>query len=160
MDECAEKAEVILGDGRLSLNSVKDGHFDLLVMDAFASDSVPVHLITLEALDLYISKISPEGVVLFNISNRYMDFSKVLTTLANTRGFDARINSHYFPESESFSSSYKENSTWFVIARTSEALEFLDNDSTTWETVPQNFKDTLWTDDYSNIIGVMKWLLW
>ena len=81
MDECAEKAEVILGDGRLSLNNVKDGHFDLLVMDAFASDSVPVHLITLEALDLYMSKISSEGVVLFNISNRYMDFSKVLTTL-------------------------------------------------------------------------------
>ena len=156
MAECAGNSEIILGDGRLSLHKVSNEQFDLLLMDAFASDSVPVHLITQEALDLYMAKLAPDGLVAFNISNNYMNFIPVLAKLAESRGFSIRVNKYRTPESLWFSS-YKFGSDWIVMSRTPEALQFLDG-KTGWQPVNAATNQRLWTDDYSNIIGVLKWL--
>jgi len=156
MAECAVNSEIVLGDGRLSLEKASDDRFDLLLMDAFASDSVPVHLITQEALDLYMQKLAPNGLVAFNISNNYMNFIPVLVKLAQSRELSIRVNQYRTTESRRFSS-YKFGSDWILMSRTPEALQFLD-DETGWKPVKAEMDQRLWTDDYSNIIGVLKWL--
>ena len=155
MPECAGNSEVVLGDGRLSLNKMSDEQFDLLLMDAFASDSVPVHLITQEALNLYMKKLTPDGLVAFNISNRYMNFIPVLAKLAESKGFSIRVNKYRTSDPEAYAS-YIFSSDWAVIARTPEALQFLD-DETGWEHIKAETKQRLWTDNFSNIVGILKW---
>ena len=80
--DCAPQAQVILGDARISLAREPDGTHDLIILDAFSSDAIPVHLLTREALDLYFRKLSPHGVLAFHISNRYFDLRPVLSRLA------------------------------------------------------------------------------
>lgn len=92
MKECQPDAEVVVGDARLTLEKEPDGAFDLLVIDAFSSDAVPVHLLTQEALELYVSKLKPEGVGVLHISNRYLDLEGVVhATLQNIDGVKAFI---------------------------------------------------------------------
>jgi hypothetical protein len=82
LDECAPDSQTVLGDARLSLAREPDSRFDLLVIDAFSSDSIPVHLITREAIDLYFRKLDNDGVLLIHISNRYVDLEPVLGNLS------------------------------------------------------------------------------
>lgn len=92
MKECQPNAEVVVGDARLTLEKEPDGVFDLLVIDAFSSDAVPIHLLTREALELYLSKLKPEGVGVLHISNRYLDLEGVVhATLAQIDGVKAFI---------------------------------------------------------------------
>ena len=76
------KVEVVLGDARLSLAKAPDHQYDLIVLDAFSSDAIPVHLITREALKLYLSKLADHGILAFHISNRYLNLKPVLGDLA------------------------------------------------------------------------------
>jgi spermidine synthase len=74
--------EIIVGDGRLSLQRSLSERFDILVVDAFSSDVIPVHLATFEALSLYAKRLSPHGTLLFHISNLHLDLEPVLTRVA------------------------------------------------------------------------------
>jgi predicted methyltransferase len=112
---CGGDTKVVLGDGRLSLEKITDGHFDLLIMDAFSSDSVPIHLITREALALYMRTLKANGVLVFNISNRNMDFSRVLGNLARDAGLVGRFQ-HYVSGNLDYRKTYKVDSIWVVIA--------------------------------------------
>ena len=85
LSECAPTASIVLGDARLTLAEATEPA-DLIVLDAFSSDVVPVHLLTREALDLYLGKLAPNGVLVFHISNRYLELSSVVATLAAERG--------------------------------------------------------------------------
>lgn len=90
MSECQPDADVVVGDARLTIAKEPDGSFDMLVVDAFSSDAVPIHLITKEALELYLSKLKPDGVGLLHISNRYLDLEGVLnSTFAEIDGVKA-----------------------------------------------------------------------
>src|SRR6185503_15055802 len=85
--DCPPTVDIVLGDARLSLAKAPDGEYDLIVLDAFTSDAIPAHLLTREALALYMRKLRPSGAVAFHISNRYVDLRPVLIALAN----DARV---------------------------------------------------------------------
>src|SRR5579862_6070071 len=91
LNDSAARIEVALGDARLSLQREAPQGFDLLTIDAFSSDSIPVHLLTIEALDLYLRHVKPEGLIAFHTSNRYLDLPPVIARLAQLRALEARI---------------------------------------------------------------------
>ena len=84
LENCQPKTDIVLGDARLTMARQDDGMFDLIIVDAFSSDAIPVHLMTAEALRLYISKVAEDGIVLLHISNRYLDLDSVLGATAPT----------------------------------------------------------------------------
>src|SRR6185295_19108624 len=83
--------EIVVGDARLSLQSVPDGTFGLLVLDAFSSDAVPVHLLTLEAMSLYVRKLAPSGVLVMHLSSCHLDLEPVMAAAVASLGLTARI---------------------------------------------------------------------
>lgn len=86
LEDARGEVEVVLGDGRLTLEDVPDGSYDLLVVDAFSSDFVPTHLLTVEALELYRRKVRPGGLVLLHISNRHADLPRVVKGYSEATG--------------------------------------------------------------------------
>jgi hypothetical protein len=142
--------DVALGDARLVLESEGSQQFDLLVMDAFSGDSVPVHLITQEAFRNYFRHVKPGGIVAVNISNTYLDFRPVMAAAAAAFGKVARVYS-FTPDDDDtrcFSCS------WVLIMdpATDAAHPELHDDSDILS--PQRgFR--IWTDDYSNLFGIL-----
>jgi hypothetical protein len=113
---------VILGDARLTLADVPDGRYDALVIDAFSSDSIPVHLLTREALALYRRKLTPDGVVLFHISNRYLDLAPVLAALADDSGMPGRHLIDFAPQ---LGSAARTSAEVVALGQSSRSLDFL-----------------------------------
>jgi hypothetical protein len=138
---------VIRGDARLRLNEAGPGQYGLVIMDAFSSDSVPAHLLTTEAMSLYFSKISPDGLLAFHISNRYLDLEPLLAGLSRHAGL-----SSYIRYDERTSADGRFPATWVVVARSDAALGAIVNDER-WRRLRG---DVVWTDDFSNIFGVLK----
>jgi len=145
---CQPQPDIVLGDARLTMAKEADDSFDLLVIDAFSSDAVPVHLMTAEAIKLYLDKIKPSGVVLLHISNRYLDLDAVLgatiKVLPGAHGF--------IVTDDSADGSYAQStSTVALFAKTAAALEpFRDLDEISEFEVSALRP---WTDDYSDILG-------
>ncbi len=145
--------DVVLGDGRQSISKVPDGTFDLIVLDAFSSDAIPVHLMTREALAIYMRKLAPGGIVMFHISNRYVDLEPVLANLTADAGLAALVED-YEPDDESGGHNWR--STWAAVARDSSDLGMLD-EADGWRALEPNPAVGLWTDDYSNIFRTLLW---
>ncbi len=147
--------KVDIGDGRQSLSRRPDGTFNLLLLDAFSSDAIPVHLLTREALSMYLRKLAPHGVVLFHISNRFVDLEPVLANLAADLGLAALVQ-NYDPTNEQESAVGACSSTWVVAARDAEDLGLLEVDDR-WSAPVPDARVGLWTDDYSNIFRTLIW---
>ncbi len=147
------KIDVVLGDARLTLTAAKPGQFDLLVLDAFSSDAIPMHLITREALQLYLSKLADDGVLALHISNRYLDLAPIWARLAEEEGVICREQYDSADEEED---SGKSASHWVLMARQAAALAALQDDPR-WKPIQIPRSTPLWTDDFSNILSVMKW---
>ena len=146
---------VVLGDARLTIADQPDGHFDLLVMDAFSSDAIPVHLITREALELYFRKLRPGGLVMFHVSNRYMDLSVVLQAISRDLGLAARERFDRAPaDSGAIANMRRISSHWAVVARDEADLEQFS--PRTWWPIMAREELRPWTDDFSNIISVLR----
>jgi hypothetical protein len=154
LEECAPHAKVVLGDARLSLARKEDGRHDLLILDAYSSDAIPIHLITREALALYLDKLDAGGVLAFHISNRYLDLAPVLGTLAEDAGLVALVQDDGFV-SESELRLGKLASRWVILARALDHLADLPADPR-WRPVPPGPPSTLWTDDFSSIFAVLR----
>ncbi|MBM4272978.1 MAG: hypothetical protein FJ134_00720 [Deltaproteobacteria bacterium] len=151
LEDCPAEVEVILGDGRLALQH-SDASYDLIILDAFSSDAIPVHLITREALRVYLSKLQDGGILACHITNRYLDLIPVFGSLARDAGL-AGIVRQDFPLIEN--SPRKSPSLWAVLARQPADLALLAADSR-WRPL-DNSANVLWTDDFSNILAVFKW---
>ena len=149
--DCAPQARVMLGDARISLARQPDGLHDVMIFDAFNSDAVPVHLLTREAFDLYLRKLSPRGVLAFHISNRYFDLRPVLSRLAR----DAQLVA-YFEFATAVSTAEqlqgKEGSVWVIMARKPGDIEALTHDKR-WIAADSNVQGAAWTDDYADVLG-------
>jgi hypothetical protein len=149
--DCPPKKDVVVGDARLSLAKAKD-FYDVLVLDAFSSDAIPTHLITLEAVQLYLSKTAPDGIVLFHISNRYLDLVPVLDRLAQRLGLTAFLNNDFDATPEEQKEG-KSSSRWIAMARARGPLEiFLDE---SWQVLDGRFAGDLWSDDFSDVSKVL-----
>jgi SAM-dependent methyltransferase len=150
---CGNSCDVQIGDGRLRLLQEPDGKFDLLMLDAFSSDSVPAHLLSREAVQLYVSKLKPEGILLFNVSNRYLRVNKLVEALLKDANLSAFTR---FDEAGVFRSEGKSNSSYVVAARHPEHLATIPEDAS-WLTAVFEPEFRLWTDDYSNLLSLIRW---
>jgi hypothetical protein len=149
--ECGADIPVILGDGRLSLAALPDGSEDLIIVDAFSSDAIPLHLLTREALRLYLGKLGTDGVVLLHISNRYLSLAPIVAELAADAGVTAK-RQLYVPSIVERAADAGE-SEWVALARRPAALDFLDG---RWQILPPSPGVPLWTDDFSNILTALR----
>jgi len=165
LNECGGDAKTILGDARRSLGEEPYRHFDLLVIDAFSSDSIPLHLITSEAILLYLDKLTEDGIVAIHISNKFMNLEPVLGNLVNDLKLAARIQL-FNPRDDGFAPDqatgqhenimqYRLPSRWVALGRAEDALGPIAQDSR-WKTLKQDPSIGVWTDDYSNIVQVMR----
>jgi hypothetical protein len=149
------KLRVELGDARLTLAREPDGHYGLLVLDAFSSDAIPVHLLTVEALDVYLAKLAPQGVLAFHITNNYFDLSPVLARLAQERGLVA-IEQQEETLTPAQYARVKRISHWVLLARDRQAFDFLGKDDR-WRALTPGPDAPLWTDDFSSLWSVLRW---
>ncbi len=154
LQDCAPSARVVLGDARLSLARATSAEYDLMILDAYSSDAIPVHLITREALALYLDKLAPQGVLAFHISNRYLDLQPVLGQLAYDAGLVALAEDDFGVRADE--SPVKSPSRWVVMARDEAALGKLTSDSR-WQRLEGRPGVAVWTDDYSSIVSVIHW---
>ena len=142
----------MLGDGQLSLKQAADRSYDLIVIDAFSSDAIPTHLLTREALALYLRKLRPGGVILFNLSNKYLGLGPVVANgVASVNAFARR---QLFYPSDQESADGASGSEWMVIAGKQADLDLLGRYAR-WQ--PTRAQGAPWTDDFSNIFRVIVW---
>jgi len=153
LKDCKAKLDVVMGDARLSLEQeLKDGqpqNFDVLAVDAFSSDSIPVHLLTKEAMDLYFRHLKPDAILAVHISNRYLNLQPVLEGEVRATQKIARV-----VDTEDDDTQDVFGATWVLI--TSPATGF--KGETLTSSAPLDSKRTvrLWTDDYSNLFKILK----
>jgi hypothetical protein len=150
-DARAELA-VVLGDARLALGRVPDATYDLLVLDAFSSDAVPVHLLTYQALDLYLRKLRAEGLLVFNVSNRYVDLAPLLGALGEQQGLvviarDDRVDAR--TRRRGWLSSH-----WVAMGREGSPPLALLRAMAGWQRVIPDGRP--WTDDYASLVSVLR----
>ncbi|TWT38414.1 fused MFS/spermidine synthase [Blastopirellula retiformator] len=151
LKDSAADIQIVLGDGRLSLEAESDQKFDLLVLDAFSGDAIPTHLLTREAFDIYRQRLAPGGAIAVHISNMHVDLRPVVEGLAD----DCDLQSLYFFAAPDVAQQ-KTGAHW-VIATNNETLlanDLLRRAATTEPS--QLVVDRLWTDDYSNLLHVLK----
>jgi SAM-dependent methyltransferase len=149
LGDCKAKADIAMGDARLSLERESPENFDVLVVDAFSSDSIPVHLLTLEAMLLYFRHLRPDGVLAVHISNRYLDLEPVLAGEIRATGKLARV-----VDTEDDDTQDVFGATWVLI--TSPASGFHGEELTNSTAIESKRTVRLWTDDYSNLFRILK----
>ena len=149
LSECKPDADILLGDARLTLENRDLEPFDLLVVDAFSSDSIPLHLLTREALSVYLNHLKPGGVLMFHISNRHLDLRPVLAALAADAGLSAIVQSFTAPDQ---GSGYPVPTRWVAMARTADELPPTES---LWESLEPAPDQPVWRDDFANILGPM-----
>jgi hypothetical protein len=148
-------SNIVLGDARLSLKDVKDGAYGLLVLDAFSSDAIPVHLVTREAIELYFQKTAPGGILAFHITNRYLRIEPVLGRLAEEMRVVAMTRNE-LEGTDEVDLPGRQPSQWLVMARSEGDLESI-RWSSAWKPAATRPDTPIWTDDFSNIVSVLRW---
>jgi hypothetical protein len=139
LNESAAETEVVEGDGRLSLEREPPQNFDVLVLDAFSGDSIPVHLLTMQAFDIYFRHLRPGGIVAVHVTNRYLDLEPVVEALAAALQKQVRMIHNAADPSNGIYAAY-----WSLVA------DNLDRPQTITRKLPP------WTDDYSNLFRILK----
>jgi SAM-dependent methyltransferase len=147
---CAENCDVIIGDGRLSIERMPASAFDVLMLDAFSSDSIPAHLVSREAVQLYLKKLKPGGLILFHVSNRYMKVESLVSAVALDAGLEGLVR---YDEDEEATG--KTSSDYVVVARRHEDFGELENEF--WTKIEKPAGINAWTDDYSNMMAIVRW---
>ena len=146
--------EYVIGDARLSMErelaAGGSQGYDLLAVDAFSSDSIPVHLITQQAVELYFRHLKPEGILAVHISNRFLDLKPVLANIAHAAALEARLVSDSPPDDSSASIT-----DWVLIARSASAFQNKRLVEVA-EPIEPNPHFSLWTDQFNNLIDVLK----
>lgn len=154
LEDCPVKKQVLLGDGRMRIAEQPDEVYDLIIIDAFNSDAIPLHLLTRQAIEGYRRKLKKDGGILFHISNRYIDLRPALSTIAHAEGVQAYTRYLDDRQDETHFASL-----WVVLTGNAQAASRLENG---WQPLSINEPRYLWTDSYSNIftslIAVRKWL--
>jgi hypothetical protein len=150
--DCGARCRVVLGDGRLSLRQAPPQKYGLIVLDAFSSDAIPVHLLTSEALRLYLSRLLSGGAIAFHVSNRHLSLGPMLGTLARAHGLV--VVEQMQPTSHAEEEAGKSASDWVIMARSEADLGMLASDPR-WRKPSISNETPFWTDDFSNILSVI-----
>ena len=152
--DTAARTLIVAGDARVNLAKAPDGAYDLIILDAYSSDAIPMHLLTCEAIDLYRRKLSPSGLLLFHISNRYLDLEPVLGAVAACKQLVAMTALHDPGDEEALHYEsdvrYVFGSKWVLIASKKEHFGQLARDSA-WRATKAGPSGLAWTDNFSSI---------
>lgn len=151
------KNDVVLGDARLQLEREtenKEPLYDILVADAFSSDSIPKHLLTAEALEVYLSRLRPDGFLAIHVSNRFIDLAPLLERQASDLSIAARYFS-YSPDLDQPDQQYQDSSTWVILTKNERFLAHPVVQAAA-EKFPQQATDIRWTDDFSPLLPLMR----
>ena len=151
LGDSAAKVEIALGDARLTLEREAPEGFDVLAIDAFSSDAIPVHLITKEALGVYLKHMKPEGIVAFHVSNRFLNLVPVVERIAREHGVHAVLVADKDDDDED-----KTTSDWVLVSRSKAALEAEAVKERSPEAPEERPDWRTWTDDYSNLVQILK----
>ncbi len=155
LDDCRASWRIVRGDARLSLGSEMNGSFTLIVLDAFSGDAIPLHLLTREALRIYLAKLADGGLIALHISNNYLDLEPAVRALAHDAGLvgldknEATIPLHEYKQG-------RMASHWVVLARQQSDLSRLA-DSPGWRPLSGRQGSAVWTDDYADVLSLLKW---
>jgi SAM-dependent methyltransferase len=150
--ECAPQTKIVIGDARLTLSDAPDGSYDLIFVDAFIGAAIPIHLLTREAMEIYLRKLKPHGVVAMHISNRNLELASVVAGIADANNAIARVYDGGDAQDDA------DHHIWVprvaVVARTPEDFGALAK-SEFWPVRSRDMTQRVWTDDYSNILGAL-----
>ena len=155
LSDAREPPSIVLGDGRLSLAREPDDQFGMIVIDAFSSDAIPAHLLTTEAIDLYFRKLVPDGLLIIHVTNRHLDLGRLVAGLARDRGLILGEWMGAYEVEPSFDEG-RFDARWLVMARDLGAFAPLLADPR-WQPVVAPDDAPVWTDDYSNLLTILKW---
>ncbi|MFI4876676.1 MAG: spermidine synthase [Blastopirellula sp. JB062] len=151
LQDSPAEIEVVLGDGRLSLEAESDQKFDLLVLDAFSGDAIPTHLLTREAFEIYRRRLAADGVIAVHISNIHVDLRSVVEGLAQ----ECDLQTLYFVAAPD-AAEQKTGAHWVIATNNRSLLENEVVRQAASDAPAQLAIDRLWTDDYSNLLNVLK----
>jgi hypothetical protein len=147
---CEPDLQPVMGDARLTFAREPDGIYDLIIIDAYSSDAIPVHLATKEAMKIYKDKLAPQGAVLMHTSNRHLDLTSVVVGIAAANG----LKSWVYSEDSGRDPEYIFATSVVVSARDDADVGKLDS-SDVWTETDADEKQRVWTDDYSNVLGAV-----
>jgi len=153
LEDCGSRCQVVVGDARLSLAKARPQQFGVIILDAFSSDAIPIHLLTREATELYLSRLAPGGVIALHFSNLHLSLSPVLARVAQEQGLAVLWQRE--PASAGSLIVGKFPSEWMVVARDLRDLGSLPGDAR-WRQPEVPPTTPLWTDDFSNILAVLR----
>jgi hypothetical protein len=157
LDDCRARWRIVSGDARLSLDREPDRSFGLIVLDAFSGDAIPVHLLTREALRIYLAKLADGGLIAMHISNNYLDLLPVVRQLALDAGLVGRqLDETGQPIPAKEFNLGRKHSQWVVLARQRSDLARIAG-RTDWRPLGARSTSSLWTDDYSDLFGLLRW---
>ena len=162
--EAFERVEVVIGDARVQMENYLAEHgseeFDLLVVDAFSSDAIPMHLLTRECFQLYCDNLSERGILAVHVSNRYLNLGTIVFNLANEIGYESFLVETYEDSGiqkmiEDFDNGADESS-WVLVTRDPQLTKWIRQAGveTPW---PEPMPTTVWTDDFGSLNDVVDW---
>jgi spermidine synthase len=143
---------IILGDARLTLAEAPDGAYDLIIVDAFSSDAIPIHLLTREAMAIYLKKLSAHGMVVMHVSNRHLELASVVAGIAAANGLTTLFSEG--ADIDEAANPYKFSATVAAVARSEEDFGPLAH-SADWTLASPDPNQWVWSDDYCNIVGAV-----
>lgn len=153
LSDCGSPYRIIMGDGRLRIAEAPDASYDMIFLDAFSSDSIPMHLLTKEAFDIYFRKLKPQGLIVVHISNRFLDLSPVVTALGKAMNAETRF-SHNLGRLLAPPDIVMQGSIFGIMSRNDDLISIIDERYTRWK--PYSGTELpVWTDDYANILAPM-----
>ena len=152
LSDSAAAIDVALGDARLNLEREPAQGFDLLAVDAFSSDAIPVHLITKEALGVYLRHMKPDGIVAFHVSNRFLNLVPVVARLAKEQGAHAVLVSDRGKDGDDDHTT----TDWVLVSRDRKALAAAEIEAASPEAPEEQANWRTWTDDYSNLVQILR----
>jgi hypothetical protein len=147
---CEPGLKPVMGDARLTFAREPDGIYDMIIVDAYSSDAIPIHLATKEAMNIYKDKLAPQGVVVMHVSNRHLELESVVVGIADANG----MKSWVYDEDSNRDSEYIYATDVVVSARAEADVGELAS-SNVWEETDADKNQRVWTDDYSNVLGAV-----
>ncbi|PZN94392.1 MAG: hypothetical protein DCF31_09735 [Alphaproteobacteria bacterium] len=155
--ECNPALAIVVGDARMTLAQAPAAGLDILAIDAFSSDAIPLHLVTREAFGVYRRALTSDGLLLVHISNRFLDLEPMIAAIAAHEGWSAMIRL-YNPTGPQLPGQTFTPSTWIALARTPDRLAALRAESprTAWQPLRTGAPVTAWTDDFASVLPILK----
>jgi protein-L-isoaspartate O-methyltransferase len=151
ISKCQPDVKPVIGDARLTFTKEADGAYDLIIVDAYSSDAIPIHLATQEAMAIYKAKLAPDGAVVMHVSNRHLELASVVTGIADANG----LKSWVFNEDTGRDAEYIFSTNVVISARNAADVGSIALPSSSWTLTAAKPHHRVWTDDYSNILGAV-----